>query len=272
MMGRSHAATGVLAGVAVAAAFGAHGSDYFILAAVGAGAALLPDLDEPGSTVGRSLGGLTQGVSRWTRRLSSAAFRATATRWDTGRIRREEDGEGLAPGGHRHLTHTLPAVAVYGLLAWGTASLGPIGLGVTVAAMAALGLGLVLREIGVHSTPRRRDDESTMAWRARARMAGLQTVGVLAVGLGMGAVVLDGGAPWLVGVTVAVGALVHIGGDWLTRAGVPLAWPVPYRGKRWRMFRSPVAFHTGKSKVEDGIRWASLAGAPMLALLAEAPL
>lgn len=181
---------------------GAHGSDLFVCAAVDAGAPL-PDLDEPGSTVGRPLGTVTETVVWWTRRAPSAMFPATATRWDTVRIRSEEDGQELVSGGHRHLTHTVPAVVVYGLLAWGAASLGPIGPGVTVAAMSALGLGLVLREFGAHSTPFRRQGEPSGAWRRRVRVAGLQTVGV--------------------------GALVRTLGDWLTRsrgsdrlaAGVP---------------------------------------------------
>ncbi|MEU5853897.1 metal-dependent hydrolase [Nocardiopsis dassonvillei] len=86
-----------------------------------------------------------------------------------------------------------------------------------------------------------------------------------ATSLGVAVVVLEF-APWLLGVTVSVGALTHVLGDWLTRSGVPLAWPLKHRGKRWWMFRSPVAFHTGKSPVEVVIMWASVAVSALVVL------
>ncbi len=266
MMGQSHAASGLLVGTALAAAAGSHPSDLFVCAAVGAGAALLPDLDEPGSTVGRSLGRITQELSARTRTLSSWVFRETATRYDTGQLRRDPDEES-SPGGHRHLTHTMPAVGFYGLLAGGLSVVHPLGLGVVVFAMAALGLGLVLRSAGWYSKPRRRRGEWKWVWKLRVWVAGVQTVGVLAALVAAAAVVIPGGSPWLIGLTVAAGALTHVLGDWLTRSGVPLAWPLKHRGKRWWMFRSPLAFRTGKSKIEDAIRWCCLVGAPAVAVL-----
>lgn len=242
MLGPSHSATGLLAGVAVGALAGAHPSDVLVCAAVGAGSALLPDLDEPGSTVGRSLGMVTSATSTLLRGLSRRVYRATATAYDL---------RGRGDGGHRHLTHTAPAVAVFGALAGGVAALGVLGLGVVVFAMAALGLACVAKPFG--------------------RKA-VQSAGVAAAVVA-GAAVVFGSAPWwLLGVTVGVGALVHVLGDWLTRSGVPLAWPLTYRGKRWWMFRSPVAFHTGKSRVEDGIRVGSLVLAPVLLVLGAPPL
>ncbi len=242
MMGSSHAATGMLAGVAVGALLGAHPVDVVSCAAVGAGAALLPDLDEPGSTVGRSLGFASRGVSRALRAASRRTYRATATPYDL---------KGRGDGGHRHLTHTVPAVLAFGAVAAGVSALGAFGVGVVVFAMAALGLGCVARSFG--------------------RKA-VQSAGVAAAVVAGAAVVLGSAPWWLLGVTVGVGALVHVLGDWLTRSGVPLAWPFTYRGKRWWMFRSPVAFHTGKSRVEDGIRVASLVLAPVLLVLGAPPL
>lgn len=232
MMGSSHAATGLLTGAAVGVLLGSHVSDPLICAAVGAGAALLPDLDEPGSTVGRSLGVATEGVSRLLRSASSTVYAATGTEYE---LRAGKDG------GHRHLTHTLPAVVVFGLVAWGLSAVAPLGVGLVVFAMSALGVGAVARSLKVLGPLRHR------------KLGALVAAGLAA----LGAVTADGGAPWLIGVTVAVGSLTHILGDWLTRSGVPLAWPVVHRGKRWWMFRSPVAFHTGKSPVETGIKWTS---------------
>src|SRR5690606_29224521 len=157
------------------------------------------------------------------------------------------DLRGGSDGGHRHLTHTIPAVLAFGALGWALAALGPLGVGLVVFTMSALGLGLVLRPLG--------------------RVAA-QSAGLVAVGLGASAVLLPGGAPLLLGATVAVGALTHILGDWLTRSGVPLAWPLVHRGKRWWMFRSPVAFRTGQSRVEDLIRRGCPAGTPVGGFLA----
>lgn len=242
MLGVSHAATGLLAGVAVGALLGAHPVDVVSCAAVGAGAALLPDLDEPGSTVGRSLGFASRGVSRALRAASRRVYRATATPYDL---------RGRGDGGHRHLTHTIPAVVCFGAVAAGVSALGALGAGVVVFSMAALGLGCVLKPFGRRA---------------------VQSAGVAAACVA-GAAVVFGAAPWwLLGVTVSVGALVHVLGDWLTRSGVPLAWPLKHRGKRWWMFRSPVAFHTGKSRVEDGIRVASLVLAPIMMLMGAPPL
>lgn len=238
MMGVSHASTGLLAGVAVGALLGAHPVDVVVCAAVGAGAALLPDLDEPGSTVGRSLGVVTSGASKLLRAASRSVFRATATSYDL---------KGRSDGGHRHLTHTLPAVVVFGVLAAGVSALGVLGLGVVVFALSALGLGCVARTLG---------------------RSAVQGAGVAAAAVAGAAVVFGPTSWWLVGVVAAVGALVHVLGDWLTRSGVPLAWPLKHRGKRWWMFRSPVAFVTGASRVEDTIRWVSLAGAPLLGVVA----
>ncbi|WP_017602287.1 metal-dependent hydrolase [Nocardiopsis lucentensis] len=246
MMGTSHAATGLLAGAAVGAVLGSHAADPLVCAAVGAGAALLPDLDEPGSTVGRSLGAATEGVASLLRSASSRVYESTATPYE---LRAGKDG------GHRHLTHTLPAVVVFGLVAWGLSALAPLGLGVVVFAMAALGLGTVARAV---------------RWLGPLRKRKL-AASVVALLVATGAVVADGGAAWLVGLTVGVGTLVHILGDWLTRSGVPLAWPVKHRGKRWWMFRSPVAFHTGKSPVEVVIMWGSLGVSPLVMALGMPP-
>ncbi|OLT27566.1 hypothetical protein BJF83_18510 [Nocardiopsis sp. CNR-923] len=249
MLGVSHAATGLFVGVLTGAALGAHPSDVFVCGAVAAGAALLPDLDEPGSTAGRSLGPSSELCAVGLRRLSRAVYRATAGPCDALGPRSSVEGAPVPPGGHRHLTHTLPACAVFGLLGWGAAALGGWGLGAVVFAMAALGLGAVGRSLG------------------GPRKTRLRLVGVLSVLAAATAVYLPGGAPWLVGAAVGAGTVTHVLGDWLTRSGVPLAWPVVVRGKRWWMFRSPVAFRTGDSWVETGIRWGCLAGAPAVVVL-----
>jgi len=247
MMGTSHAATGVLTGGAVAVLCGADVLVTLMCAAVGAGAALLPDLDEPGSTVGRSLGRVTELAATGLRDLSRRVYRGTATPRELADPR---------DGGHRFLTHTVPACLVFGLVALGIA-LVPAGAALVVFAMSALGLGTVAGSWRSWGTARRR------------RRAALVVAGVFGA---CTLLVQDfGPAAWLIALVVFAGALTHVLGDWLTRSGVPLAWPFAVRGKRWWMLRSPVAFHTGRSRAEVGIRVGALIGFPVV-LLMGAPL
>lgn len=247
MMGTSHAATGLLAGAGVAVLCQSDLLTTATCALVGGGAALLPDLDEPGSTVGRSLGRVTGLAAEGLREVSRRTYLRTATERE---LRAPKDG------GHRHLTHTLPAALVFGAVA-AAVMLVPLGAALLVFAMTALGLGTVLRSM-------RRWGRLRTRKRATVVVAGLLAAGTFLV---------EGSGPpaWLMGLTVFAGALTHILGDWLTKSGVPLAWPFTVRGKRWWMFTSPVAFHTGKSKVEVGIRWASLAGVPLVIALVPLP-
>ncbi|WP_258862101.1 metal-dependent hydrolase [Marinitenerispora sediminis] len=70
------------------------------------------------------------------------------------------------------------------------------------------------------------------------------------------------------GVLVALGMVTHSLGDALTRAGVPLLWPLVHRGRRWWMVRAPLTFATGDGWQETAVRWACLAGTVPVALLA----
>lgn len=252
MMGTSHAATGLLTGAALGAVLGNHPADLVLCAAVGAGAALLPDLDEPNSSVGRSLAPITEGISHLTRGLSRLVYRWTAT---------SRDSAGHDEGGHRHLTHTLPAAAGFGALAWLLASSGLWGAPVLVWLMTALGIGVIWREVTGQSRAR-----ATPAILSLALLAATLTYLVATTPH------LVGADPRLFGITVGVGALVHILGDWLTPAGVPLAWPLKYRGKRWWMFHSPLPFATGRqSAPEWAIRVLCLLGTPAIWLWAYTP-
>lgn len=247
MMGTSHAATGLLTGGVtglLATSDPAHG---LVCGAVGAGAALLPDLDTPGSAVGRSLGRVTQRTAEGVEALSRAVYRRTSTPTEQ---RRPQDG------GHRFLTHTLPGCAAFAGLA-ALLSLVPWGAALVVLAMSALGLATVLGSWTFVGTVRRRK-------RVAVVIAFLPAAATLLFAGGSGPVF------WLVGLVVFVGALTHVLGDSLTPSGVPLAWPFAVRGKRWWMFHAPLTFHTGRSRVETGIAWASTAGLPTALAVAAA--
>lgn len=91
MMGRDHVLMGALAGAGLAGVVGTSAEPALALTilATSAGAAALPDIDEPGSTVAHLVGPLTVPVA-----------------WVTGKL----------AGGHRHATHSLLAVVAAGAL------------------------------------------------------------------------------------------------------------------------------------------------------------
>lgn len=87
MMGRSHATIGALSGLGIGVATAGVGrpETVVIFSLLGAGAGLLPDLDEENSTVARAGGLATRTVSAVTKRIA---------------------------GGHRQATHSLLGIAV----------------------------------------------------------------------------------------------------------------------------------------------------------------
>ncbi|GAA1766372.1 metal-dependent hydrolase [Streptomonospora arabica] len=242
MLAGSHAATGALAGVALGAVAGGGLVELMWCAAVGAGAGLLPDLDHPESTATRSQGPVSRAVSRGVRALSSAVWRATRTRYDDGGYRG-------GAGAHRHLTHTAPWCLLTGFTA-GVVSVHPASGAVVLWLLVSLGL----RGLGQCLTGR--DREALSSW-LTVSLGALLIVGVV-VGVAPP-------HPVLLGAVVGVGAWVHVLGDWLTRQGVPLAWPLKVRGKRWWMHRSPLAFAAdADSWQERAVRWACSVGVPAL--------
>lgn len=238
MLGRSHALSGVVVWVAGSAALSACGVDVLPLvvvagAGVAAGAALLPDLDHPGSTVARSLGP----VSRWAARGVS---------WLADWVRDRTCAHCATPdsGGHRLLTHT---------------AVGCAGLGLAVAALCALAGGwaaavvvYLLVGLAVRGLVRRRRRGTFGAAFAGAVAA------LLVVGLG------PPGGWWWLGLPVAVGAFSHALGDALTRSGVPLWWPLRINGCRWLCVGTPrwMRFRTGswqETWLVGGVLWVALA-------------
>src|SRR5882724_8016011 len=100
--GPTHAISGLLTWSAVTAlatdhAIGQLSPRAWVVGAVlSTGAALLPDLDHPQSTVSRTFGSISQGFSSGMNAVSHGIYRLTRTRRDSNR-----------DGGHRGLTHTL---------------------------------------------------------------------------------------------------------------------------------------------------------------------
>jgi len=203
-MGRTHALTGWCGGLVAAPLVGVSDTASALVFAVATtGAALLPDLDHVNARATRLLGPITWCVSKTLRGLSRLAYNTTATSVDS---RRNDP--------HRTLTHTfLFSLALGGVVAAVTAMTGIVG------ALVTAGLLLLLAV------------DSLGPWMLAAAVPGV--IGML----------LDPDAlaqlPAGLGVAVALGCVVHILGDWVTEAPVPMLWPVPIVGRRWFPCNAP---------------------------------
>jgi membrane-bound metal-dependent hydrolase YbcI (DUF457 family) len=216
MMGRTHALTGLCAGLALAPVAVDTAAQAVVLSGVTAGFALLPDLDHPGARASRLLGPVTGGLS--------TALRA-GSRWLYARTRGPRDERHR--GEHRHATHTLLFAVLVGILvAAGTRGLGMwfvLGTVVLGTALARDALGdWVLPVVGI---------AGIAVWGS----AGGDLPGELA-GIGV----------WL-GIAAGTGCFVHCLGDAVTLSGCPFLFPLRIRGETWFEIRPPrvLRFRTG---------------------------
>jgi membrane-bound metal-dependent hydrolase YbcI (DUF457 family) len=195
MLGRDHALSGAVAFAAAAPLLHVTGTHLAAAMALAAGAGVLPDLDEPGSTIARTFGFLT-GAAAWiVHRIS---------------------------GGHRKGTHSLLGIA---LLTAGAVAAGSWQAGAHVTAghtrlwwhliPAGLILGLLFAagfralHIGGHH-----GDAAGLALAALVIWKGWDVERV---------------TPWhvsVLAVCVALGMLAHVAGDMITHDGCPLLYPV----------------------------------------------
>lgn len=209
-MGPGHAFSGAAAGFGAAYLAAAYGMPVttgtaLLAAGLGAGAALLPDLDHPSATVARTFGPLTVAVAKGLNAVSSAVYDRTKTRHDDDR-----------DGGHRGLTHTwVFAGVVGGALAlavdlWGK----PVVIG----ALFVL-LSLALRGLAAD-------------WARRGGWIGVSAIAAGLTWFAGFAVPAEQTGPWL-GAVVTLGCLVHCWGDSLTLMGCPWLWPIPIARRTW---------------------------------------
>ena len=225
MMGPSHALSGAAAWLAGSWALdtfaGYHQSPLAVGlgATVCAGGALLPDLDlsgrvtrnQGGATVARTFGVFSLFVAEVIEKVSLGIYSATRLARDPHRH-----------NGHRTFTHTLPFAALVG---WGTTALATHYGKWAVVGIIFVMAGLALRGLF---------DE----WAERA--------GWLIVTLCSASIAVftaarlpgDRGYPML-GFAVGFGCVVHLLGDIITSAGVPILWPIPTGRRMWRMIGVP---------------------------------
>lgn len=224
MLGRTHALTGLCAGLALSPLLVGTFAQALLFSAVTAGYALLPDLDHPGARASRLLGPVTGTLSRGVRAGSRWLYRRTKGPRDE-----RHDGE------HRHATHTV----AFALLAGTAAALGTwLGSVWVPAGIVGLGILLAVDALGDWVLP----------------------VAGICAGVWWGAVagdvlgILAGTGPAL-GIAVALGCVTHCLGDAVTLSGCPFLWPIPIAGETWFEIRppQPLRFRTGGAFETRGV-------------------
>jgi membrane-bound metal-dependent hydrolase YbcI (DUF457 family) len=211
MLGRDHALMGGL-GFLIVAPIVLHDPTWQILGVgtvTSAAFALLPDIDEPGSTVSRKLGPISRSFSEMTRSLA---------------------------GGHRQATHSLFFVAIVMLLTR-VAFFNPLAVAILVAASFLLVFRMLL------PTMLRFAPQVGLATLALAFGSGDWARHLDTHTIGAGAPSLD----WLI-LATAGGCVWHMIGDSLTVEGVPWLWlPGIHPLQRVRI-AVPVVGHTGSAR------------------------
>lgn len=193
-MGKTHAAAGLAAGLAVGE-FVTHAHPLTLLTLTGltAGAAVLPDIDHPNSTMAHSFGFVSHAIAEVVGKVS---------------------------GGHRKLTHSLAGIALLTAGAWAAVHwrhdvAGRIGLFVLLA--------LILDSAAVLVPVR---------WLPVSKRRARTLFEVAAVLLAVSMAVWGWGLA-LVALATAVGAAAHIAVDMLTDKGCPLLYGLSRRPFRW---------------------------------------
>ncbi|MFI6097441.1 metal-dependent hydrolase [Lentzea sp. NPDC051213] len=210
--GPTHAMSGLLAWSAVTALASAHPigqlspQSWAVGAVLATGAALLPDLDHPGSTISRTFGALSGGLSAGINTLSSFVYRTTRTRKDSNR-----------DGGHRGLTHTL----VFALFAAVfTTAVVQNSQKWALPVLMFVFAGLAVRGIMNDWCPKQ-----------DALMITVVSAGITWAMIAWTSQTNASAAAC--GIAVGVGCFAHYLGDAITEQGCPILWPVPIMGKTW---------------------------------------
>ncbi|WP_181399901.1 metal-dependent hydrolase [Actinokineospora spheciospongiae] len=231
--GPTHAMSGLAAwaGVTALATGSAVGNlsakGWLVGAVLATGAALLPDLDHPESTVSSTFGPVTAAASKLINAISHGVYRLTRTKRDSNR-----------DGGHRGLTHTLVFAVLAAVVTTAT---------VQTSRSWALPLlmfffcGLAVRGI-LHKWSPRHD----ALW-----ITGTSLLLTYACLKWTDQTDADAAA---CGVAVGIGCIAHYFGDAITEQGCPMLWPVPIAWKTWYPVAPPkvMRMRTG-GKVEMAV-------------------
>lgn len=239
MMGPSHAMSGAAAWLGFSAVastqFGmtqfTEPTALILGTVVAAGAALAPDIDSHGSTVVRSFGIFGRIFYHIANTLSVLAANFIRTSKDE-----------MKENGHRTLFHTILFAVLAGFLTSfamsQTAEVELFGetysLG-TVFALIILGIFLHLGLGGLFVKPISKARSQFGPYIMMLITAGLTLTAAWVINQ-MGEQTAT--YPWL-GFAVGFGWFIHLMGDMITKMGVPIFWPLPWRGRLWWNFATP---------------------------------
>ncbi|GAA2773838.1 metal-dependent hydrolase [Saccharopolyspora taberi] len=262
-----HACTGALAGALTSSAIGGlTGAELgpagtAVGALLGAGAALLPDLDADGATAYRSGGTVTRLVGEGFQALARTAYRGT-------RLPHDPPGDGE----HRGLVHT-PVFAVgLGLL---------VGLCALITPLLTAAVMVLVLAPGISALSRSGPRWVRQQLHTHRDLPAMFVAILIAASLWMSGAMVDLG--WYAGASIAVGMVVHSAGDSATRSGIPWCWPFrracekcaikgQCAGSRWRRshilpeaLRWRVGSASGK-RIERGIEMVCLLAVTWLLL------
>lgn len=229
-MGSTHGATGALTGVLLVGVLGGSVIEVATGAILGAGAALVSDLDHGNSCATLAHGPFTKLLSRAIVGTSKIFYRRTRTAWERSHLPRHD------PGGHRYLTHTGIFAVAAGAATYGASGFWPVRLMIEFLLISFAIRGLCQALPGSNKIDK---------WPLRSLVsaAGAWLLPVTSIMLGS---------------IMTVGILTHIAADSMTKAGTPFWWPIKIRGQRWCRIKTPLTITTGKSRAEPIISWASM--------------
>lgn len=181
-------------------------------ATLATGAALLPDIDHPQSTVASTFGGVSRGCSAAISGISGFLYRLTRTKHDSDR-----------EGTHRGFTHTVVFAVLAGLV---TTAIVQTSQGTALGVLMFVFAGLAVRGL-MHTWSARKDAIlitaaslllTVVCW----AWAGDQPTNAAAFGM-----------------AVMIGCVTHYLGDAITEQGCPMLWPLPLYGKTWHPVAPP---------------------------------
>lgn len=238
MMAPSHAIMGATAGVVISSIFNYDLRLTLLMTLVCAGAALLPDCDQPSSTFGHSIGFITKWISKGMYWTSSTIYIGTKTSFDT-----------AAKSGHRKITHTIVFNLILGSLLFLAFYSPPIQWFV-IGFMVTLGIrGMLAEGLNVYFpidlNGKKKSKRILKVEQGLAFFTGV----VISFVLYAQQITFS---PWHLAPVITVGCLIHLVGDCCTPMGVPLLWPIPIARQMWFKFRLPWTFDAGK-KTEKNI-------------------
>jgi len=228
-MGRSHALSGAgiwLVGSAVYSATVTHEPNNIPTLILGTivftGAALAPDIDSYSATVTKSFGIFGRVLYFLANVVSLFFYNITRSRYDEPKT-----------NGHRTFFHTtIAAIVMGGLVALATLSTGEVTIWDKVYswgqvfALLIMAFCLHLALAGVFSKQLKNSKKGFGPYILMAASIGIMLI------ISRVLPAPEGTYAWL-GLAFGLGWYTHLLGDFITKMGVPLLWPIPISGHRW---------------------------------------